>query len=116
MNRAEVIMTIKTAGSRFAGVMASLCGEEYAAGYKRAISDMTNLFAQAPIDADFEAERAALCAEIKRLKMENDMLNRDCAKQHETIEELLKHVDIHEVLGINKQERQDPRRVAFWVK
>lgn len=116
MNRAEVIMTIKTAGSKFAGVMASLCGEEYSAGYKRAISDMVNLFAKAPIDADFEAERESLLAEIKCLKMERDMLSRDCAKQHATIEELLKRVDIHEVLGLDKPERQEPRRVAFWVK
>lgn len=106
MNRVEVIMTIETVGNRFANVMASLCGGEYAAGYKRAISDMARLFSGAPIDPDFETERASLHAEVKRLKMENDMLSRDYAKQHATIEELLKHVDLHEVLGIGENTRK----------
>lgn len=103
MNRAEVIMTIETVGNRFAKVMANLCSQEYVSGYRRALSDMTKLFAQATIAETFDAERAAMLAHIKRLKMENDMLKRDNAKQHATIEELLKHVDLHEVLGIDKR-------------
>lgn len=116
MNRAEVIMTIKAAGNRFTRVLASLCGAEYAAGYKSAISDMIELFAKAPLDADFEAEREALLAQIKCLKMENEILGRECAKQHVTIEELLKRVDLHEVFGLNKPEQSEPRRTTFRFK
>ncbi len=106
MNRVEVIMTIEAAGNRFAKVMASLCSGEYVAGYRRAISDMTQLMAQAPIDEDFETERIMMCTEIKRLRLENEMLQRDHAKQQETINELLRHVDLHEVLGIGGNSRR----------
>lgn len=106
MNRVEVIATIKTAGSRFASVMASLCSDEYVSGYQRAISDMTRLFSQVAIDENFEAERARLYAEIKRLKVDNELLSQDCAKQQATIDELLKHVDLHEVLGIGENNKQ----------
>ena len=106
MNRVEVIMTIEAVGNRFAKVMASLCSTEYVQGYRRALSDMTRVFGEASLDPDFEAERTALYAEIKRLRTENDMLKRDCGKQHTTIEELLKHVDLHEVLGIGDNSRK----------
>lgn len=106
MNRVEVIMTIEAAGNRFAKVMAGLCSREYVSGYRRAISDMTQLISQAPISEDFETERIMMATEIKRLRMENEALSRDCGKQQATIEELLKHVDLHEVLGIGDNSRR----------
>lgn len=119
MNRTEVIMTIKKVGAHFGGVMEVLCGEEYAAGYRRAITDMVKLFNEAPIDPDFEAERKAMLAHIKKLEQENEMLKVECGKQGATIEELLKHIDLHEVLGIgtNSKKKEEPkaqrRGVAF---
>ncbi len=110
MNRTEVIMAIKMTGDRFAKVMASLCSGEYVAGYRRAISDMTELISQAPIDEDFETERIMMCTEIRRLRLENDMLKRDADKHQATINELLAHVDLHEVLGIGNNSSHGSRR------
>lgn len=116
MNRMEVIMTIKKVGSQFSRVMEAMNGEEFAAGYRQALSDMVKMFAKAPIDPDFDAEREALLARIKALTDENDLLKTECGKNHETIEELMKHVDLHEVLGIAKRQEEPKaqRRNVFF--
>lgn len=106
MNRMEVIMTIKKVGAQFSRVMEAMNGEEFAAGYRQALSDMMKLFGKAPIDPDFDAEREAMLAHIKALTDENDLLKVECGKNHETIEELMKHVDLHEVLGITKKQEE----------
>ena len=121
MNKTEVIMTIKNVGAHFAGVMSVLCGEEYAAGYKRAVSDMVELFSKAPIDPDFEAERKAMLEQIKRLKAKNAELEQEVCEKHATIQKLLSHVNIAEVLGVDttkkKEEPKAQRRgVAFVFK
>lgn len=117
MNRTEVIITIKKVGEHFGGVMEVLCGEEYAAGYRRAITDMVELFSKAPMDADFEAERKAMLAEIKRLKAKNAELEQNVCEKHATIQKLLSHVNIAEVLGVETKKREEPkaprRGVAF---
>lgn len=120
MNRHEVIMTIKTVGEKFSRAMSALNGEEFAAGYRQAISDMIKVFGKVPLDPDFEAERKAMLAHIKALTDENELLKTECGKNHETIEELMKHVDIHEVLGIGKNRGQEEpkttkRRVSFFT-
>ena len=116
MNRIEVIMTIKKVGEKFSRVMHTLNGEEFAAGYRQAISDMMKVFGKAPIDPDFDAEREALLERIKALTDENDLLKTECGKNHETIEELMKHIDLHEVLGIAKKQEEPKaqRRSVFF--
>ena len=117
MNRMEVIMTIKAVGERFRRVMSTLHGEEFAAGYRQAISDMIKMFGKAKIDPDFDAERESMLAHIKALRDENNLLKTECGKNHETIEELMKHVDLHEVLGIAKKQEEPKatqRRVFFF--
>ena len=71
MNRMEVIMTIKKVGAQFSRVMEAMNGEEFAAGYRQALSDMMKMFGKAPIDPDFDAEREAMLAHIKALTDEN---------------------------------------------
>lgn len=100
MNREEVITTIKIVGNRFSQVMAALCGAEFGAGYNRAIADMINLFRRAPLDEDFEAERNTLLTRIKELEIKNEELDREACEQYATVEELLKHVNLPEVLGV----------------
>ena len=116
MNRMEVIMTIKKVGAHFSRVMNTLNGEEFSAGYRQAISDMVKVFGKAPIDPDFDAERESMLAHIKALTDENDLLKTECGKNYETIEELMKHVDLHEVLGITKKQEEPKaqRRSVFF--
>lgn len=123
MNRHEVIMTIKKAGGHFSGgMMEVLCGENYAAGYRQAVADMVELFKKAPIDPDFEAERNSMMEQIKRLKAKNAELEQEVCNQHASIQKLLTHVNIAEVLGvgINSQKKEEPkaqrRGVAFIFK
>lgn len=120
MNRMEAIMTIKKVGAHFSSVMSVLNGDEFAAGYRQAISDMIKMFGKAPIDPDFEAEREAMLAHIRKLNEENDFLKKEYDKQAATIEELVKHIDLHEVLGISKKNSEEPkaqrRGVAFVFK
>ena len=118
MNRTEVVMTIKKVGAHFGGVMEVVCGEEFAAGYRRATADMVKLFNEAPIDPDFEAERKAMQEQIKRLKAKNAALEQENCDQYATIQKLLSHVNIAEVLGVDttkkKEEPKAQRRgVAF---
>lgn len=101
MNKTEVIATIRTARAHFLGLMSELCGKEFAAGYHRATEDMIRLFDKAPIDADFDAERKALITEVERLKAENERLEQDVCEKHATIQKLLSHVNISEVLGVD---------------
>lgn len=116
MNRNEVIMTIKNVGGGFANVMDVLIGEEFAAGYRRATADMVKLFTEAPIDPDFEAEREAMMKQIKRLKAKNAALEQEVCNQNATIQKLLSHVNVPEVLGISKKKEElkaNRRGVAF---
>lgn len=122
MNRMEVIMTIKKVGAEFGSVMSVLCGEEYTAGYKRAVSDMVKLFSEAPIDPDFEAERKAMLARIRQLKATNAELEQENCDQYATIQKLLSHVNVAEVLGVgvHSEKKEEPkaqrRGVAFIFK
>lgn len=118
MNRTEVIMTIKKVGNHFGRVMSVLCGDEYAAGYNRAVSDMVELFTNAPMDADFETERKALISQIKDLKKKNEELEHEVCEKHATIQKLLSHVNISEVLGVETKKQEEPkvkRRVAIFT-
>ena len=116
MNRTEVIMTIKKVGAEFSRIRAAMNSRDFTCGYNTAIGDMAKLFESAKIDPDFDAERETLLARIKELTDENNLLKTECGKNHETIEELMKHVDLHEVLGIAKK-REEPkaqRRSVFF--
>ena len=118
MNRNEVILTIKKVGAKFGRVMSELCGEEYAAGYGRAVDDMVRLFNDAPIDPDFEHERKALLSQIEELKAKNEELEREVCEKHATVQMLMNHVNIAEVLGVsaNSKKREEPkRRVAIFA-
>lgn len=120
MNRNEVVMTIKKVGAKFGRVMSELCGEEYAAGYNRAIDDMVRLFNDAPIDPDFEHERKAMRSQIEELMAKNEELEREVCEKHATIQTLMDHVNIAEVLGVgaNSKKREEPkvkRRVAIFA-
>lgn len=120
MNRTEVIMTIKKAGTAFGQVMCNLCGEEYAAGYNRAIKDMIRLFNEASIDPDFETERKQLLLTIENLTAENEQLEQEVCEKHATIQRLLSHVNVAEVMGVNVKKRGDQkvqrRGVSFVFK
>lgn len=120
MNRTEVIMTIKAAGTEFSRIMACLHNEDHVAGYIHALNDMVRLFEQANIARDFDAEREAMIAKIKELKAKNAELEQEVCEKHATIQKLLSHVNISEVLGVNikKQEDQKAQRrgVAFIFK
>lgn len=120
MNRKEVIMTIKQVGAEFSRIRAALNSRDFTCGYNTAIGDMAKLFEGAKIAPDFDAERECLLAHIDKLTKENEILKTDCFKKDETIEELMKHVDIHEVLGIGKNRGQEEpkttkRRVSFFT-
>ena len=116
MNRMEVIMTIKKVGAEFSRIRAAMNSRDFTCGYNTAIGDMAKLFESAKIDPDFDAEREAMLAHIKALTDENDLLKTECGKNHETIEELMKHVDLHEVLGITKRQEEPKaqRRNVFF--
>ena len=116
MNRKEVIITIKRVGAEFSRIRAAINSRDFTCGYNSAIADMVKLFEGAKIAPDFDAEREAMLAHIKALTDENDLLKTECGKNHETIEELMKHVDLHEVLGISKkrEEPKEQRRGAFF--
>ena len=117
MNRMEVIMTINKVGHEFGRVMESLNGEEFAAGYRRCVNDMVNLFAQSTIDPSFEAERENLHLIISHLQKENERLEQEVCEKHATIQKLLSHVNIAEVLGVETKKQEEPkasrRGVAF---
>lgn len=100
MNREEVITTIKIVGDRFNRVMTAMHDTEFVMGYNRAIADMINLFKRAPLDKDFDAERNTLLARIKELEIKNEELDREACEQYAAVEELLKHVNLPEVLGV----------------
>ena len=112
MNRAEVIIVIKNVGDRFANVMATACGDEFAAGYKRAIIDMATMFDKAPLDADFEAEREAMLKHIEMLEIKNEELEQEVCSKHAQIQELLKHVNLAEVLGVTAKPKR-ARKLSF---
>lgn len=119
MNKVEVITAIKSVGRKFSNVMAVLCGDEFAAGYRRAIYDMTELINAAPMDANFEAEREAMLSEIKRLKEANAALEQEVCEKHATIEKLLSHVNLAEVVGVKTKRRENPKKqqaVFFFFK
>lgn len=111
MNREEVILTIKIAGERFGRVLACYNGAEYAAGYYRAVSDMAKLFDYAPLDADFESEREKWLRQVSVLSKERNELRAALNEREATIEKLLKHVNLSEILGVKpKVKRQGVRR------
>lgn len=109
MNRQEVILTIKTVGAKFGRIMACLNSHEYAAGYYQAVNDMVKLFDYAPLAEDFEEERDELQKAVSILVEEKTRLKSALNERDATIEKLLKHVDIAEVLGV-RPKRQDVRR------
>ena len=117
MNKIEVLTAIELAGRTFGNVMAASCGDEFGAGYRKAIGDMKNLISNSTMDADFEAERKAMRAEIKELKAKNAELEREVHEKHETIQKLLPHVNIAEVVGvrINEREKRKKSRGFFFI-
>jgi hypothetical protein len=117
MNKVEVIRAIEIVGRKFSNVMAELCGDEFAAGYRRAIFDMTELISKAPMEANFEAEREAMLAEIKRLVEKNAALEQEVREKHATIQKLLSHVNLAEVVGVKTKKRENPKkqRAVFFL-
>ncbi len=117
MNRNEVVTIIKTVGAHFCGKMAVACGKEFTAGYERAVADMMEVFSEANISPDYEAEREAMLAHIKALQARNDELENEVCEKHATIQKLLSYVNIAEVLGVEtpkRDERKEQRRgIAF---
>lgn len=93
MNKKEVIATIKKAEENLGGILVLLCGENYAAGYSRAICDMVKLFDEAPIAPDFEAEREAMQKEINRLKGNNEALIRRVNDMTATMQQISLYIN-----------------------
>ncbi len=71
MNKQEVITTIKAAGGTISLVMGAIFGEDYEAGYRRAVSDIVKAFEKAPLYRDFEDERTALTAHLHAVQARN---------------------------------------------
>ena len=109
MNKAEIIMIIKKTWAEFNRVMAALNPPEFVRGYNLALADMVKTVDGAPIAPDFEAEREAMLEHIKVLTAENEMLKVECGKQHQAIETLMMHIDLHDVLGIAKEKTEEPK-------
>ena len=101
MNRTEVTTLIRHVEKQFEHVMQCLCGHEYAAGYKQACADMIRLIGYAPIPNDWEAERAELVEEVRKLRAERLDLLREVNKKDRTIQKLLKHVNVADILGVD---------------
>ena len=103
MNKQEVILTIQEAGNEFARIMEAIREPEYAAGYRQALRDMTNLINFAPLDADYEAEREKLTGDNKRLKAQTKELRQQVASQQRLIGKLLKRVKASNFEGVHIQ-------------
>lgn len=88
MNRQEVIITIQRTGGTFAHVMGAMFGEDYEAGYLRAVSDMVKLFQKAPIDPTFDAERKAMTGYLKALQSKCEALEAKNKAMHEEVSAL----------------------------
>lgn len=111
MNKQEVILTVRRVGKQFGRVMASLHTPEFVAGYYQCANDMVRLFNCAPIAADFDAERAEMRKRMQALAEEVETLKQALNERDATIDKLMKHVNLAEVLGIaTRQKKQDVRR------
>ena len=117
MNKIEVIKTIKQVGAEFSRIRAALNSRDFTCGYNTAIGDMAKMFEQSTLDPDYEAEREALLSYIEQLEAKNEELEQEVCEKHATIQKLLSHVNIAEVLGVNTKKRDEPkeRRVAFFA-
>lgn len=117
MNKHEAIVMVKAVGAEFNRVRACLNGNEFAAGYNAAIVDMVRLFEQANIAPNYEAERNALLDVISTQREKIDSQEQEICDQHATIQKLLTHVNIAEVLGVATKREDEPktqRKSAFW--
>ena len=117
MNKHEAIVMIKAVGTEFNRVRACLNGNEFAAGYNAAIMDMVRLFEQANIAPNYEAERNALLDVISTQREKIDAQEHEICDQHATIQKLLTHVNIAEVLGVatkKEDETKAQRKSSFW--
>lgn len=117
MNKHETIMTIKAVGADFNRVRACLNGSEFSAGYNAAILDLVRLFEQANIAPNYEAERNALLDVISTQRETIEAQEQEICNQHATIQKLLTHVNIAEVLGVatkKENESKSQRKSAFW--
>ena len=111
MNKAEVILIVKKTWAEFSRVRAVLNPPEFVKGYNMAISDMVKNIYESSIAPDFEAEREAMLEHIKFLTTENEMLKVECGEQHQTIEILMNHVDLRDMVsGIKKSKREEHQR------
>lgn len=113
MNRNEVINVIRIAGGGFLSSLKHLYSPDFAAGYEHAVNDMAALFGSpdAPIDPDWEAERASLYHIIANLTADNQRLEREVCDQNAVNRELLNRVPLAEVLGVGSYAK--PRRSIF---
>lgn len=100
MNKQEVILTIKEAGTEFSKIMEALREPEYAAGYYQAVSDMVKLISYAPLDADFDAERERLTGDNNRMREQIKELRRRVACQQRLIGKLLTKAKASDLLGV----------------
>ncbi len=100
MNRREVILTIRKVGAQFGRVLACLNTPDFVSGYYQAVNDMSRLFEYAPLAEDYEAERSEMQKRVRLLVEEKKRLKAAVNERDATIEKLLKHVDVCEVLGI----------------
>lgn len=111
MNKAEVIKIIHIAGDRFLRVLKPLNSPDFGAGYERAVKDMIALFEspEAPLNPDWEAERASMYHIINNLTAENERLEREACDQYAVNQELLKRVNLAEVLGVGSHAKPKER-------
>ena len=105
MNRAEVIFTIKKVGNHFGRVMECLVSREYAAGYHQAVCDMARLFAYAPMETDYAAEREGLLERITKLREDKKRLKTALKDRNAIIEKLLQITDVADAFGVRAEKR-----------
>lgn len=64
-------------------------------------------------DENGEAERQAMLAWIKRLKAKNDKLEQEVCNQYASIQKLLTHVNVAEVLGVETKNGKHRESMQF---
>lgn len=117
MNKTEIIGMIKMAGGNLRGVMGTLYGEKYEAGYNRALSDMVHIFESAPVPPTYSEERLELVGNIKALAEHNDalltqnaVLLAELEKRDNILHMLLSQLSVADLLEITVQGGKGKRK------
>lgn len=114
MNKQEVIQTIRSAGSAFSRIRAALNTKDFNEGYESAVGDMVRMFESSTMPPTWEAERERMQKYIGELEVKVEAQAREIEENQASIQKLLGHVNIAEVLGVvDKKKGQQRITVTF---